>query len=179
MHRIKEQCLQERSTNPYAIACRLMADPAIPMHGPVHHLLDGAALMTALHNAGMEFDLASGLDELFERGGKMPGAICGMWGVCGSAASMGAALAVIHGTGPLSDNDFYKDNLRLTSRILAREAELGGPRCCKRNGFTAILTAVEFVRETYGVELQTSEVRCAFHEKNAQCIGARCPYYPG
>lgn len=177
MNAIKEHCLNETSTDPYEIACRLMDIKEIPMHGPIHHFLDGAAFLTALHNAGMEFDLDASLDELEDRTAKMPGAICGMWGVCGSAASLGAALAVIHGTGPLSDNDFYKDNLRLTSSILAREAEIGGPRCCKRNCFTALLEGIDFVKEQYGVDLQKNTIICRFHDRNPQCIKDRCPYH--
>lgn len=177
MNNIKEICLSETSTDPFRILLKLMKLSTTPMHGPVHHILDGVAFMTAMHNAGVEFDLNAALDELFERGAMMPGATCGKWGVCGSASSVGAALAIIHETGPLSDSEFYKDNLRLTARILAREAELGGPRCCKRNGFTAVETAVEFVREKYSIELLNSGFVCEFSSSNQQCIGDRCPFH--
>ena len=33
---------------------------------------------------------------------RMPGAMCGLWGICGAITSIGAALAIIDGTGPLS-----------------------------------------------------------------------------
>lgn len=177
MSNIKQICLNETGKVPYEIAKRLMQDPAIPMHGPIHHILDGAALLTALHNAGMEFDLNAALDELTARGSLMPGATCGKWGVCGSASSLGAALAIIHGTGPLSDNDFYRDNLYLTSRILERLADIGGPRCCKRNGFTALNTAIEFAAEKYGVLLEKRSITCEFTAQNQQCIKDRCPFY--
>ncbi len=178
MNTIKDQCLKEKTTDPYVIACHLMNESEIPMHGPVHHLIDGAAFMTALHNAGMEFDLPSALDKLADRAKLMPGATCGMWGVCGSASSLGAALAIIHETGPLTDTEFYKDNMRLTSRILAREAEIGGPRCCKRNCFNALLTGIDFVREIYGIDLPENKIVCTFHDHNPQCIRERCPFHP-
>lgn len=177
MNNIKQMCLNETSTNPYEIAKRLMQDAAIPMHGPIHHILDGAAFMTALHNAGVEFNLDAALDELTARGSLMPGATCGKWGVCGSASSLGAAMAIIHGTGPLSDNDFYSDNMYLTSHILEKLANIGGPRCCKRNGFTAIDTAIDFVKEKYGITLEKSEITCEFSSQNQQCIKERCPYH--
>lgn len=180
-----EYCLQEESRNPYKIACHLMDLEEVPMHGPVHHLLDGSAFLTALHNSGVDFDLRAALEELAERAAQMPGGTCGRWGVCGSASSLGAALAIVHGTGPLSDSEAYRDNLRLTSQILAREAELGGPRCCKRNCFTAILVGTSFVEEHYGITLegpgsaqgQGEQIRCHYHERNRQCIGERCPYH--
>jgi len=177
MNPIKALCLSEKSKNPYQILHKLMRIEGIPMHGPIHHFIDGAAFMTAMYNAGEDFDLESGLDELSERGSMMPGATCGKWGMCGSASSVGAALAVIHKTGPLSSNEFYKDNLRLTSAVLGRIAELGGPRCCKRNGFTAIDTAVDFVRKHYGIELESSRFLCDFSEMNQQCIGKKCPFH--
>ena len=108
----------------------------------------------------------------------MPGAICGQWGVCGSAASVGAALSVWRGTGPMSDDAYYADNLELTSRILSREAQLGGPRCCKRNAFTALLEATDFVRDRYGVPIATEKPACGYFELNGSCTRERCPYYP-
>lgn len=174
---IKSLCLTLSGTDPVIIARTLMNDPLISMHGPEHHVLDGSALLTALHNAGMEFDLSAALDEMRNRGSKMPGATCCKWGVCGSASSVGAALSTIHGTGPLSDDEYYKDNMRLTSRVLAALSEIGGPRCCKRNGFLALSTAVQFVKEHYGVELELAPIRCDFSPKNKQCIGMRCPFF--
>ena len=130
-----------------------------------------------MHNAGVEFDLDKALDEMIVRGQKMPGATCGQWGMCGSSASVGAALAIIHETGPLSNNQYYKDNLSYVSKALGKLADVGGPRCCKRNAFLSILTAIDFVNEQYGIELAKQEFKCIFSNKNKQCIGMRCPFY--
>ena len=81
MSDFKEICLLTNSTNPYEILLELMRQPETPMHGPVHHILDGAAFLTAMHNAGAEFDLDAALDELAARGAQMPGATYGKWGV--------------------------------------------------------------------------------------------------
>ena len=177
--RIAEICLSSTSTDPLHIVLDIIDLPGVPMHGPVHHLADGAALLAAVRNAGADIDLETCLGELFERGSAMPGAICGRWGVCGSATSVGAALSVWHGTGPRSSDRFYSDNMELTSRILAAESELGGPRCCKRNAFTALLTAADFVRERYGIAVRASRPSCRHFVKNADCIRQGCPYYPG
>lgn len=178
---IKKECLKSTETNPIALAVQLMKLEEIPMHGPIHHIIDGAALLTALKNSGMKphFDLASALDEIIDRGNKMPGATCGKWGMCGSASSMGAALSIIHGTSPLSNTEEYKRNLRLVSEALGKIAEIGGPRCCKRNAFLSIGTAVEFVEKTYGIALPTGEIKCGFSPRNQQCIKEKCPFYKG
>jgi 4-aminobutyrate aminotransferase-like enzyme len=44
-----------------------MAEPYIPLHGPQHHFLDGAAFLTAYHNNGGAVDLSKALDELAKR----------------------------------------------------------------------------------------------------------------
>lgn len=175
--RMKEICLQQTGTNPVQIAKSMMHDEAILIHGPEHHILDGAAFLRAMHNAGVEFDFDAAFEEMVKRGLKMPGATCGQWGVCGSASSAGAALAILHNTGPLSDNENYKDNLRLTSRILDRIADIGGPRCCKRNAFISLQTVVEFMKERFDIELDMEEITCEFSNKNQQCIGTRCPFH--
>lgn len=176
MNLVKKICLEQTSTNPYEIATVLMKQPSIPIHGPVHHIIDGASVMTALHNAGMEFNLDECLDELVERGLVMPGGTCGKWGMCGSATSVGAAMAIIRGMGPYSDSEYYKDDMRLVSLILKNIADIGGPRCCKRNAFLAIGTAVQFIKDRYGIELGRTDVCCEFRKLNQECIGKRCPF---
>jgi len=173
---IKEKCLASTTSDPIELLNSIMKEPEIHMHGPEHHVLDGSCFMTALHNAGLDFDLEKALDEMAVRGAKMPGATCGQWGMCGSASSVGAALAIIHQTGPLSSNQFYKDNLKLVSLALGRLAEVGGPRCCKRNAYLSIGAAVDFVKEQYGIVLPKCAVSCTFSAKNQQCIGEACPF---
>ena len=59
-------------------------------------------------------------------------------------------------------------------------AALGGPRCCKRNSFTAIRAAAEFTREHLGVAMDLPDrVLCRYFPENQQCIRRACPYYPG
>lgn len=132
---IKEECLKSTTTNPIEFIVYMMQKDYINIHGPEHHVLDGSCFLTVLHNAGVDFDLEKALDQMIERGKKMPGAACGEWGACGSATSIGAALSIVHGTGPLSCNQYYKDNLRFVSQALGKIADVGGPRCCKRNAF--------------------------------------------
>ena len=45
-------CLHEHSKNPIKIIDKMMAMPFCHMHGPEHHVMVGAALLTAYHNAG-------------------------------------------------------------------------------------------------------------------------------
>ena len=107
----------------------------------------------------------------------MPGAMCGYWGVCGSVASLGACLSILHHTGPLSDDIYYQDHMEFTSRVIHKMSDIGGPRCCKRNAFLSISEACLFVNEKYGVELSVSPISCEFSSFNQQCIKNRCPFH--
>ena len=139
---IIEACAKEKETNPLAIFRHVAGQESVRIHGPEHHVLDGACLLTALRNAGMEFDLPELLTRLRQEGLQMPGAICGHWGVCGAVASLGAALALLEGTGPLTTGSSWGSHMTYTAQALANLAAIGGPRCCKRDAYTALKTAI-------------------------------------
>ena len=69
--------------------------------------------------------------------------------------------------------------MEYTSKVIARMSEIGGPRCCKRNAFISLSTAVKFVKDKYGIEIELDKIDCEFSSKNKQCIGIRCSYYKG
>ena len=171
------EVVKAKSRNPIEIIKEIMHKDFINIHGPEHHFLDGAAFLTAYKNAGGQLDINQALSELRERSIKMPGAMCGLWGVCGSTTSIGAALSVIHGTSPLSDDNFYKEHMQYTSSCIDKMSEIGGPRCCKRNAFLSIGTAIKFVEEKYGIKMECDKITCEFTSWNKQCIKQRCPFF--
>ena len=174
--KIKRDVLRIKSNNPNVIAKALMNKDYVSIHGPEHHFLDGAAFLAAYKNAGGDIDLEDCLDRLAQRAEQMPGAMCAYWGVCGSVASVGAVLSIIHGTQPLSCDDYYKDNMEYTSSVLAAMSKTGGPRCCKRNAFLSLTYAAKLVKEKYGIEMETTDVKCEYSALNKQCIGTKCPF---
>ena len=174
---IVEACLQEKSKNPIDIFYNIAHKDFVRIHGPEHHVLDGAALLTAFYNAGGKINLSESLNELMRRGLQMPGAICGMWGVCGAVSSMGAALSIIDGTGPLSCDDSWGKHMEFTSKALISLSQVGGPRCCKRDAFLSFQKAIQYINENYDIELQDNKIECNFSEKNEQCIKEKCPFY--
>ena len=175
--KIIEACLKERSKNPVDIFYNIAQMDFIRIHGPEHHVLDGAALLTAFYNAGGEIDLQNSLNELMKRGLQMPGATCGMWGVCGAVSSMGAALSIIDGTGPLSSDVSWGKHMKFTSNALCSLSQVGGPRCCKRDAFLSFQKVIEYINENYNVKLESNRIECSFSDKNEQCIKERCPFY--
>ena len=145
------------------------------MHGPEHHVMVGAALLTAYHNAGGDIDLSDALMEMLRRGKSVPGGACGYWGACGAGISTGMFVSIISGSTPLTDEPFALSH-KMTAAALGQIGEIGGPRCCKRDSFLSILTAIDFVKEHFGVAMQKPEVVCRYAAQNNQCIGKRCPF---
>lgn len=172
-------CLQETSRNPVEILNRMMAAPFCHMHGPEHHIMVGMALLTAYRNAGGEISLLEALREMHGRGAQVPGGACGFWGACGAGLSAGMFLSIITAATPLGKENFGLSH-QMTARALQAIGEIGGPRCCKRDSYLAILGAVDFVKEHLGVDMERPKaIRCAYSPKNNQCIGLRCPFFPG
>ncbi len=221
---IMEGCKKSRKKDPIAIMQELMEDPYIYMHGPEHHVMVGAALLTAYKNCG-GFEVCAGktaiqparllsgkqgpgakdaglstgvrettgedvglstevqevfhkaLEEMKSRGSEYPGGACGLWGCCGAAVSTGIFMSIITKATPLTGHSWRLSN-QMTSRALGAVADLGGPRCCKRDSFTAAKEAVEFVREKLGVEMELPQkIECGFFAENQQCLKKHCPYY--
>lgn len=167
-----------RSTNPIEIAAEMMNSPFVNMHGPEHHYLVAAALLAAFAKAGGDVDLAKALPLARQRAEKVPGGVCGFWGCCGAGVGTGIFVSLITGATPLSAEPWQLAN-RMTSQSLAAIADNGGPRCCKRDSYLAILTAVDFVRDHLGVAMEKpGSVSCAFYPNNPSCKKAACLFWP-
>lgn len=170
-------CLNETSTDPIAIIRKMMDMPFCHMHGPEHHIMVGSALLTAYRNAGGNIELQKALSEMISRGSKVPGGVCGFWGACGAAISTGMFISIITGSTPLKNEEWGHSN-RMTSRALGVLAEIGGPRCCKRNSYMSINAAIDYAEENTGVRMLKSHIVCSHVSSNSQCIGGRCPFHP-
>ena len=176
--KIIEDIKNEKGTNPVRIFKKMAEKEYISIHGPEHHVLDGASILVAYYNAGGQIDLNESLDRLLHEGLRMPGAMCGLWGVCGAITSVGAALANIDQTGPLSQDGSWGDHMAYTSAALKDMGAINGPRCCKRDAMIAFRNGVEYINRHYPVKLDYEEQVCEFYPRNQQCIKDRCPFYP-
>lgn len=170
-------CLEETSCNPIDVVGKMMDMPFCHMHGPEHHVMVGCALLTAYRNAGGDIDLEPSLREMISRGKKVPGGACGFWGACGAAVSTGMFISIITGSTPLAKEAWGYSNL-MTSKSLQAIGEIGGPRCCKRNSYLAVMTAAAYAEEIKDVKMEIPEITCRHNEANNQCIGTRCPFHP-
>ncbi len=168
-------CLGTDSKDPVEIIRAMMDMPFCHMHGPEHHVMVGAALLTAYRNAGGDIDLEKALGEMTSRGKNVPGGACGFWGACGAGISSGMFVSIISSSTPLTVEPFALSH-KMTAASLEAIGEVGGPRCCKRDSFLSILTAIDFVEEHFGIRMGRPEVVCGYSAQNNQCIGKRCPF---
>ena len=173
-------CLASAVTDPVALATGLMQHPKVKMHGPEHHFLVPAALLTAYDNLrGDPSAKASHLREARRRAETVIGGMCGFHGACGAAIGIGIFVSLVTGATPLAREAWSLSNLA-TSEALAVIARRGGPRCCKRDTWLAILAAVRFARAHLGVTLPLGpRDPCGFSGKNRECLEQRCPFYRG
>lgn len=176
MDSILSVCMQENSKNPIEIIEKMMSMPFCHMHGPEHHVMVGASLLTAYKNAGGDVDLSKALIEMYNRGKEVPGGVCGFWGACGAGISTGIYMSIITKSTPLAKEAWSLSN-QMTSRALAKIAEHGGPRCCKRDSYRAIIEAVEFTEEKLGIKMERNTITCTRSSNNNQCIQEKCPFH--
>lgn len=167
----------ESGVNPASIFRNIARKEYMSIHGPEHHILDGASILVAYKNAGGDIDLDSALNKLMYEGLRMPGAMCGLWGICGAISSVGAALAIIDGTGPLSTDGTWGEHMKFTAEAAAELGRINGPRCCKRDAMTAFKNGIKYINSHYEVKLESDDIKCEFKTLNVQCINERCPYY--
>ena len=168
---------QEEGTNPIRIFKNIAKKEYVSIHGPEHHILDGACLLMAYKNAGGNIDIDAALEKIMSEGLRMPGAMCGLWGICGAITSIGAALSIIDGTGPLSTDGTWGNHMQFTANAISELGKINGPRCCKRDAMIAFKNGIEYVNCHYGVSLEYEQMKCEYSNYNEQCIKQRCPYY--
>ena len=171
-------CLSETSWDPIVILEKMMSMPFCHMHGPEHHVMVGAALLTAYHNAGGRAELTKALTEMYSRGKAVPGGACGFWGACGAGVSAGQFVSIVTGSTPLAVEAWGLSN-QMTAKALESIGRVGGPRCCKRDSYLAILAAIDFAAAHLNVRMEKTIPVCTRSGQNNQCIGSRCPFVGG
>lgn len=171
-------CIATNSTNPLEQAFTLMKDPRIKMHGPEHHFLVPAVLLSSYYNVTGETNKKEEKIKLAQkRASLVPGGFCGFQGDCGAAVGVGIFISVLTGSTPTSTKEWRLSNLGTAHSLLAI-AEKGGPRCCKRNSFIAIREATKFIEEEFKVTLSTNgSIKCNFTNMNKECIKEKCNFY--
>ena len=173
---IQQQCLTSQATDAIRLAAELMRHPGVAMHGPEHHFLVPAVLLTAYYNLRQQSDMKTRkVQEARGRAQSIVGGSCGFHGACGAAIGVGIFVSLVTEATPTSSEEWRLCNTA-TAEALSRIAARGGPRCCKRNTFLALESAAEFSAAHLGQALPLERVVCSFSALNRECQGAGCEY---
>ncbi|MFC1944960.1 DUF5714 domain-containing protein [Chloroflexota bacterium] len=172
---LKQMLPSISSQSPIDIAERIMANTEVPMHGPEHHIIVPAAIVTAARNSGYNVP-GEALEQAINRSAQIPGGWCGFFGNCGACVGVGIAVSVLTQATPLTGKE-RSLALEATSRSLANICD-NEPRCCKRAVRKAIETAIQFLDEKLSIKLEkTGGINCQYPARNTECSKTTCSYY--
>jgi hypothetical protein len=179
MELIENYCIASKSEDPLELALTLMRNPNVKMHGPEHHFLVPAVLLAAYYNSKEDPDeKATKIRMAKKRASQILGGFCGFYGDCGAAVGTGIFMSLITNATPLSVAEWKLANL-ITAKSLFAIARYGGPRCCKRSTYLALIEAVDFLKENLGVTLKVKKgLECEFSDLNKECLKENCSFYP-
>ena len=174
---IEKFCLTYSRNDALDLARQLMQMQPVKMHGPEHHFLVPAVLLTVYYNSTHRRDeLPVKLSQARNRAQKILGGFCGYYGTCGAAVGTGLAVSLITDTTPLSADTWRLCNLA-TSRSLAGVAKYNGPRCCKRDTFLSLTEAIHFFEQELNLSLPHSTAPCTFSNTNRECLKSDCDFF--
>lgn len=175
---IEQFCMGSNLTDPIQMAQILMRDERIKMHGPEHHFLVPAVLLSAYYNVNGDHQMkGEKIQQAGKRAKNVLGGFCGFYGACGAAVGTGIFISLVLEANPLSTSEWRLANL-ITAVSLTKIAELGGPRCCKRDTFLAIIEATDFIQKHLNAKLDTNRnFKCEFSKFNKECLTGGCPFY--
>lgn len=167
------------SGNAVEIAELAMSVPRLPMLGCHHAYIAGGSLMAAIKNAGLRGVGDVAISEVFKRTGRQAhGGYCGLTGVCGIAPAIGACFSVLTGSRCGTDEE-QRIAMEAVTRVSRAIAGLTGPSCCKAYVWASLEAALDYLRESLGVELPGKKgISCEHAQKHPHgCRGAKCPYF--
>lgn len=180
---ITARCMEYyRSTEgrtPMDVVTAVMDDASFPMHNFAHHYLVPAVMLAELcrKDGASKEEFAKKLEEVRKRARNVLPAFCGLYGACGAAVGCGIFMSVYTGTTPLSKETWSLCNYA-TAGALSEMAKLGGPRCCKRNTFAALLFMKKYIARHLGTATGLpDEIVCRYSKFNAECLREECPFY--
>jgi hypothetical protein len=175
---ISAYCMQTLSVNPIEIANIIMKHPAVKMHGPEHHFLLPAVMLSVYYRITGNLDvLPLKLDKARKRSEMLPGGFCGSHGNCGAGVGSGIFISLITEATPLSKEEWQLSNLA-TAKSLYSIAMHGGPRCCKRDIYLSIIETSMFVNEKFNTAIPIdNNISCEFYKFNKECLFKDCVFY--
>lgn len=179
MQIIENTAFTAKSADPFWISELMMSHDGLPMLGCQHAYIAGGAFMAAIKNERSRGITDKDIEEVFRRTEKQAhGGYCGLTGVCGIAPGIGSCFAILTGSKCGTDQE-QRITMEAVTRVTRAITDLTGPSCCKAYVWTSLQTAVDYLRESLGIILPSSQsIACNHSPKHPhRCREAQCPYF--
>lgn len=173
---IENICMHSPETDMTRLLDKIRSHPSIPIHGPEHHAMVPAIIVTAYFNMGGNVP-KSAINTALKRGSSVAGGYCGFMGACGAALGAGTAFSVILDGNPLK-GDIRQLSQVVTKEVLSEITKYNGARCCQRDSWIALKKAAELSKEYLPLPLKANyELECNQKNLNRDCLGKKCPLF--
>ncbi len=171
---IRHLVVQTAETDMLKLLESIRRHPAIPIHGPEHHVMVPAIILATYRNLGGAVGDGD-IDAALRRGSQVPGGACGFMGCCGAATGVGIAFSLILEATPIQGKP-RRLVQTVTREVLAEITRLDAARCCQRESWIALNKAAELSRSLLPIALTARHrLRCRQQGENAHCLKQACP----
>lgn len=173
---IEHICSHSTEKDMLSLFKHIREHPSIPKHGPEHHAMVPAIIVTCYKNSGGAVN-ANALKTALSRGASIIGGACGFLGICGAASGVGIGFAVLFESSPITTASRSKAQ-KVTHAVLGEIAQYEAARCCHREVWTALSIASKLSETFLHVKLEAkSDVKCDQKKFNQYCYGKLCPIF--
>ncbi|PAB60575.1 DUF5714 domain-containing protein [Anaeromicrobium sediminis] len=182
VEKINEICLTSNSLSIFELGNKLLTLDCVRMHGPEHHYLISAAVITVYCNGTKKEALKQKmLDKALHRANLIQPGSCGYFGVCGASMAVGSAISLIENVTPYKKKELMALG-KITLRSQSKIANYMGPRCCKRATYVALEDTHNWLEEQFQlagnrINNYGSKFVCGFSNSNDTCLKGACKYY--
>jgi hypothetical protein len=173
---IENICMNSPETDMVKLLEKIRSHPSIPVHGPEHHAMVPAIIVTTYINLGGNVP-RSAISTAIKRGGSVAGGHCGFMGACGGALGAGTALSILLDGNPLK-GDVRQLSQTVTKEVLTEIIKYDGARCCQRDSWIALKKMAELSEKYLPITLKANhELKCNQKKFNKDCLGKKCPLF--
>lgn len=173
---IEHICTTSKETDMLKLFYLIRAHPSIPRHGPEHHSMVPAIIITTYRNLGGILP-KDALKIALHRGSSVQGGACGFLGICGAAAGVGIAFSILFESTPSKGKERSMAQ-KVTYEVLGEISTYEAARCCNREVWTALRIASKISQKFLQVRLLAeNSVKCDQKKFNKLCYGKACPIF--
>ena len=173
---VQSVCLNAHHEDMIALLQKIRTHPSMSMHGPEHHSMVPAIILSVYKNLGgnsTDQDILTAI----ERGKTIVGGACSFLGICGAATGVGIAFSIILKANPYA-GEKRQLVMNITRSVAERIAGYKAARCCQRESWLALKTASDLSQKYLPVYLPAhKKMICTQSQLNKECIGSACPLW--